>query len=151
MTPAEVSALCFGSDPNIAADFINESTILTAQRRFVLPVTGKDLWTELEKDRYSALLNDYIKPSLALYVKYLVLPAISCQPGILGVVQYSGQNFGSADAEAFARLRKEVRNEADSMMKICSDHMGVSATLYPEYDPHENILNSVNTKGGVVL
>lgn len=151
ITPAEVSALCFAGDQNIAADFIKESSILAAQRKYVYPVTGKTLWAQLENNRYPSLATGYVKPALAMYVKYIILPAIHSQAGMLGVVQYGGQNFGSAGEDGFRLLRGNTKREADSLARILSEHLEASAGSYPEYDASENILNSVNIGGGVVL
>ncbi len=151
ITPAEVSALCFGGDQNMTADFIKDSSILTAQRKFIFPVTGQSLWAELERNRYPSLVNGYIKSALALYVKYLILPAIYSQAGMLGVVQYAGQGFGSAGKDEFLKMRGVVKREADSLVRILSEHLESSSGSYPEYDASENILNSFNIGGGVVV
>ena len=151
ITPAEVSALCFGGDSNITAGFITDSVIIAAQRKYVFPVLGEGLWAAIEQERYARLVSDYIKPALALYVKYLVLPSISSQTGMLGVVRYGGQNFSGADSQNFVRLLKSVKTEADALLKVCSEHIESSNAAYPEYNPEQNVLNSVAITGGVVI
>lgn len=151
ITPAEVAADCFNGDANLRDEFIKDSAILTAQRKYIYPLLGKSLWNALENKKYDALADGYVKPALALYVKAVVLPAVYSQAGIMGVVQYAGRNFTGAAAGSFADLLKSIRNEADTMMRICMEHIETRAADYPEYDPRENAGKKFSVQGGVVL
>lgn len=151
MTPAEAAERCFGGETNMAGEFVTESAILAAQRKYLKPVFGAELWAELESGGYPAFTEDYVKPALALYVKKLVLPVLAAQAGALGIVSYGGQNFAGASDKSVAALAAAVKSQADTLMKICIEHIEASPDAFPEYDPRRNVKKSVNADGGVVL
>ena len=74
MTPAEVVEAAFGGGDVIDAAIVTESAVLAAQRRYLRPVFGVSFYGALEQGRYGAFLAEYVRPALALFVKYLVLP-----------------------------------------------------------------------------
>lgn len=150
MTPAEVAAACFGGDANIAAEYITDTAIAAAQRRYLRPVLGESLCAAVGDGRYGDLCSDYLKPALALYVKKMVLPLLSAQPGILGVVSYSGQGFGAASDKEVAALARAAKTEADIVMRMCVEYLETSSTDYPEYDPRETA-DRIKLKGGIAL
>lgn len=151
ITPAEVAVKAFGGEENISVELITETAILAAQKRYILPVLGKPLWAALERGEYSELLSDWVKPALALYVKYSVLPAVAAQTGALGVVRYSGEGFVPADDKSFQRMLRGVRIEADALLDATAEFIESALVFFPEYNSTENIRNNISIIGGVVL
>ncbi len=150
ITPAEVCSLAFASSPGVRPDAITEPTILSAQEKFIRPVLGP-LYESVENGRAAQLLNDYIKPALAYYVKLLILPSIAVSAGSLGLIQQKGGNFTPATAENIAPLRRRTRSEATALIRRAVNHIEASPTLYPEYDPAQNILNRISINSQIVL
>ena len=74
MTPAEVVEAAFGGGDVIDAAIVTESAVLTAQRRYLRPVFGVSFYGALEQGRYGAFLAEYVRPALALFVKYTCCP-----------------------------------------------------------------------------
>lgn len=149
ITPAEVAALAFGSPP--ATDgHISESSIISAQHKFIKPVLN-GLYDKLLQGEYAALLDEYIKPALAHYVRFLVLPAIATQVGTIGVIQGRGPGFMAADAQTVRRLRRRARADANALMRRAVEHVESLRSDYPEYDPAKNVLNRVSISSDIIL
>ena len=96
MTSSEVAEIAFKSSVGISgADFIPEIAILSAQNKFIRPALN-GLYDKIGEGGYTELLDEYVKPALAYYVRYLLLPTISAQVGTVGVIQPKSGNFSSA-------------------------------------------------------
>ena len=93
MTPAEVVEAAFGGGDVIDAAIVTESAVLAAQRRYLRPVFGVSFYGALEQGRYGAFLAEYVRPALALFVKYLVLPDAAVRLGRLGIVRFGGEDI----------------------------------------------------------
>ncbi len=150
ITPSEVVELAFGGPDEVRDGMVNEAVIRSAQRKFIRPVLGT-LCDALAEGNYADLLDDYIKPPLALYVKMLVLPALSAQTGGLGVVRYDGDGVEAVSDESVVRLRRRLRSDADALLRIAVERIEASPEKYPEYDVAGNVLHRVSLLGGVVI
>lgn len=151
ITAAEVVALAFGGEENFRASEISDAAILAAQQKFIRPVLGGALCKAMEQNRQTTLHNTYLKPALALYIKFLVLPALAAQVSMAGVVAYIGEGYRSVDTVTFRRLLRRIRSDADALLDAAIDYIESNAALFPEYDPEQNIRNRVRLEGGVVL
>lgn len=146
----EVAELAFGGNENVRQEHISYAAICSAQRKFIKPVLGA-LYDAVAEGEYAALLDEYIKPALAGYVKYMALPTISAQVGVAGVVQYDGAEFDKAGDKAFARVLSRIKNEADALAQVMIDHIEAHAEQYPEYSASDNIKNRVSMSGNIIL
>jgi len=151
MTPAEVAAAAFRAPEFIQPDAVGESAILAAQRRHIRPVVGAALYAALCRGDYVSLLEEYIRPPLALYVKLAMLPALAVQTGAAGVVELHSANLARAGEAKMRGAARRLRSDADALMRRAAEHIEASRGLYPEYDPEENVLNRCSVAGGVVL
>lgn len=150
ITREEVVRLAFASNPSIAPSAIPETAIVTAQEKFVRPVVGR-LYERIGGGELPALLDEYIKPALAFYVKLLVLPVVASPVGQTGVVKYRSSGFAPASERELSRLERKTRSNALMLMRIAVAHIESNRQLYPEYEPSENVLNRISTDGGIVL
>ena len=59
---------------NIDEALIKEAFIDTAEKTWIKPVLSETLYTDVTNNpgSYTALIDDYIKPCLSFYVKYLI-------------------------------------------------------------------------------
>ena len=94
----------------IDAAIVTESAVLAAQRRYLRPVFGVSFYGALEQGRYGAFLAEYVRPALALFVKYLVLPDAAVRLGRLGIVRFGGEYFEPTDGAA--RPAREYKTAA---------------------------------------
>ena len=104
MTPAEVVEAAFGGGDVIDAAIVTESAVLAAQRRYLRPVFGVSFYGALEQGRYGAFLAEYVRPALALFVKYLVLPDAAVRLGRLGIVDCRRRTAGGGSC-GVSRIR----------------------------------------------
>ncbi len=150
ITPAQVVGLAFRAPDFITADAIPEATILAAEQKFIKPVLGARLYEKLCAGDHPTLLEEYIAPPLAIYVKMLMMPSLAVQVGAAGVVEVTSKNLARAGEERMREALRRLRSDAAALMRRAVEHIEVSA-MYPEYDPRENILNHVSTEGGIVM
>ena len=150
MTPAEVATVAFPGSLDPEGSFVPVSSIVAAQQKFLKPALN-GLYERLEQGAYVELLEEYVKPALAHYVRYLLLPTISAQVGTTGVVQPRSASFGAASDKAVEAIRRRTRSDAAALMRRLIEHIETLAADYPEYDPAQNVLNRVSTAGGIVL
>lgn len=176
ITPARVAEMAFRAPDRIAADAIPCATILAAQQKFIKPVVGRALYDALCGGAYPSLTEDYLAMPLALYVKMLMLPSLAVQVGAAGVVEVNSKNLARVGDEKLRAAIIRLKDDAGALMRRATDHIEASGevsgtleasgapgeisgasdpisggTAYPEYDPHENILNRCSVAGGVVL
>lgn len=150
ISPKEVIDTAFNGSPVIESFEIPESIILAAEQKFIKPVLG-NLFPNLQSGSHSSLLSEYIKPALAYYVKLLLIPTMSVQTGMMGVVRWKGDNFAPADNKYISALSKSTRSQANTLMQRAVDHIESNPAAYPEYDPAENVLNRISICSSIVL
>lgn len=151
MSSAEVVAAAFPGSLDDGGGFVPESTIVAAQEKFIKP-TLNGLYAALEQGTYPDLLDEYVKPALAAYVRYMMLPAVAANVGTVGIVQPRSTVFTPASDRAVAAVRRRTRADATTLMRRCVEHIEtLGSNVYPEYDPLQNVLNRVSVDAGVVL
>jgi hypothetical protein len=148
MTSAEVAAMAFPGSLDPEGGFVAEASILAAQQKFLKPVLG-ELYDALEG--HPALLSDYVKPALAQWVRFLVLPSIATQVGSTGIVAPRGQNFESVAPMSAAALRTRAKADARALTRRMVEHIEANTAEYPEYDRAQNVLSRTSTAGSIVL
>lgn len=147
MSPAEAAAAAFGD----AGVTVGESAVYAAQCKYIEPVLGTELCAALSEGRHAELLGEYVKPALAMFVKYAMIPSLAARTGALGVVSFSGVCFDAAESDAVGRLRSAVRSDAEALLDAAVRRIEGSADEYPEYDPRGNVRHRVAIRGGIVL
>ena len=151
MTAAEVVDLAFGGTNNLHPEEISEATILAAQRKYLLPVFGEALLEEFLAGEHAALVDDFVKLALALYVKRLMLPVLAARVGTAGVVKYLGEGFAEVDAATLCRLMRRTKANADAIIDAVVDYVELNPQSFPSYRADNNIRNRVNIDSGIVL
>lgn len=140
ITQEEVIRLSF-EDKNFNKAKIKDAVILTAQYNWLRPVLGDafyiSLLNEIANDGLNQnnafLLEDYIKPCLAYYVKFTVATDL-----MLEMTNKGGQKGNSDFSETItAEERGEKRNAAkataDTLRKILIDFLNKANKSYPNY------------------
>lgn len=148
ITPKEVVALAFPASLDPEGSFVTESAIVAAQQKFIKPVFNK-LYDTI--DTHPELLADFVKPALAQWVRYLILPSIASQVGSVGIIAPRGQNFESVAPASVATLRARAKADARALTRRAVEHVEANAALFHHYDSSLNILNTVKTTGNVIL
>ncbi len=125
ITPQDVIDLAYAGAPYTPPSTITEADILAAQQRYITPVVGESLMESFANGEYTDLLEDYVVPALAEYVR------IDCN-------------------SATAPATKRERQRAKVLLRLLSDHLEDNASSYPGYSSFDNVLNRCNCDGGFV-
>ena len=139
ITAAEVVEMAFGGSNNLHPEEVSEAVIVAAQRKYLLPVFGE------------ALVEEYVKLALALYVKRLMLPVLAARVGTAGVVKYIGEGYTYVDSATLHRLMRRTKADADVIIDVAVDYVELNPQSFPSYDASSNIRRSVNIDAGIVL
>ena len=150
ITAAEVLETAFPSNEYVPEGMIVPARIETAQLGFLRPVFGK-LYDKLGEEPYAAFCRTYIKPALAYYVRYLMVDEQSAAIGAAGVRQNKSAYTEAVPDSRLHRLRRQARNDADTLLDKAIDYVENNPAMFPEYDPKENIRRRVLIKGGFIL
>lgn len=149
ITPQEVVETAFAGTYGVTAGRIGSTTIISAQQKFIKPVLG-DLYPAIEQGSYPELAEK-VKAALAAYVKLLMIPQLAVSMGNGGITEVKSANFSSTTSDKIKALCDSARTEACALMKVLVEHIEDNASLYPEYDPNDNILNKVSVCAGIIL
>ncbi len=151
ITAAEVVDIAFGGAVNLRPSEVGDATIIAAQRKFILPVFGAAMTKALANGEHAAWSERFLKKPLALYVKFLLLPALAAQVGMAGVVKYSGEGFAAADAVTFRRLLRRIKSDADALLDSAVESVESAPASFPLYDARQNVRHRVSLEGNIVF
>lgn len=120
-----VISLAFADSDFVAERMVTPASILSAQSRFIEPIIGRALLLSICEGHYIELLEEYVAPALAEYVRVEITP--------------------QSDPHRQALLRR-----ARAMAARLSDHLDENQTLYLEYKPSNNILHKISIHGTII-
>ncbi len=123
ITPEEVYGLAYANVSEYTpVEVITDADIAVAEKRYLKPVIGDELYASLLAGEYPTLLDNYVAPALALFVREVV-DAPSAPASVAGMKRARG------------------------MRKILSDYLDDNESSFPEYDADENILKRCQIHG----
>lgn len=156
----EVIDTCF-TNKNTLPALIKDSFIEVAQLQHIRPVLGDDFYDEIVAQNESnslttankKLVDDFLKDTLAFYVKFEALEDISFNTTSKGVRSIDDEFTSPATDAQRANLALKIRSHADAlrdkMIRFIEDDDNIDD--YPTYKKTENITKTVSTFGGIVL
>ena len=155
VSPAEVLTIAFGTTHTLRESDVPEHTILAAERKFLRPVLGGELFDKLTAEESAAtdrtFVENYLKMPLALYVASLLLPTIALQVGAAGVVRVAGESFRAVDERSIVRLCRRLRSDAGALLDSAADYLAAHPDLFPLYCPEANVRHRLSLKGGIIV
>ncbi|MDR2886336.1 MAG: hypothetical protein LBU95_06115, partial [Rikenellaceae bacterium] len=125
---------------------VRPAAIVSAQQKFIRPALGP-LYDSLLDGLFPDLTDSYIKPALALYVKWLLLPSLAVRSGPMGVVRHTTANAQPADPKAIAAARRRVKADATALMCCAVEHIAANPVLYSGFEPAEG----PKARGGMII
>ena len=146
----EVVDLAFTTADQIKSTSINDTKIEAAQEKFIRPAVGA-LYDALIAGKYEALVSDYIKPALAYWVKYTVIPDLSIKIGDKGANVFTPDHAQAATDKQRAEQREQARDDAQSLMNKAIRHIEANTDMFPEYDLIDVPNKGRRFYGGLVL
>ena len=150
MTPAEVISAAF--DRAVEENKVPANVIAAAQVKHVKPILGEDFYEAVVADlsTYAALAT-IIKPMLAYFVKFWVLPKIHVETGSVGMAIIQGQNRQPATKNDAETLREDALQMARMHGEILRRYLEVNQSSYPLYFRGTNPQEQVTIAGGIVI
>lgn len=150
ITEGEVISQAF--DRKIETGKIDDNLINSVQQRHVLPILGEDFYDAIDADTatYSAVIAQ-IKPMLAYYIKFYVLPRIMVEIGTFGMARIQGQNRQPADQIDYEKLRQDALEMAQLHGGVLRKWLEDNESSYPLYFRGSNPQERVKIKGGIIM
>ena len=163
ITAAEVVEKAM-SNSNMSTSVIDDNIILIAELTHLKEHLGDYFWGQLKLKKSAGTLNNneqtlvenYIKPCLAFYVKYEVLNDMQYNTSSAGIVINDDEWSDPADPKELSVLKDDTIRKANILRKdmmrwiLDSENDGV----YPDYDSPENDVhwdgNNVTRLGGIL-
>lgn len=146
----QVVALAFSSEEMLDASAITPLDILEAEDRYICPVVGEPLADRLLEGAYPELLNDYVAPALAAWVRYVVQPML---PRRTAAQLVEGGDGGAVTEPLNCRevyMQKLLRRKASTLLYRLGEYLDANADKYPEYNPDNNALNRCTINGSII-
>ena len=140
---------------------IKDEVIEIAQEEHIRPVLTDDLYDDIVakndlgpltgKDKI--LLEDFIQPALAFYVKFEALPEINMNTGSKGTRQLGDEVSQASSSKDRADLYAKTKSHADTLRNKITRFIQDEDNIddFPLYKRANNVANSTSYLGGIVV
>lgn len=147
ISAAQVISTSFTNDADTA--LIKDAMIIAAQESFLRPVLGDDFYEDLE-DKVSLdnsgdlnaaewnLVENYIRPMIAYYVKHDVIPDMIANQTSQGVITTSGELNTPSPRHAVAGLQESCMRTANRLKEIMIKHIEDNSASFSLYTCNDN-------------
>jgi hypothetical protein len=154
ITQAEVVALAF-TDKNFLPAKVLASHIAIAHEGFLRPAIGDEFYMHLTNDAVTVeetnLINTYLKPPIAWWVRYIILPDVIAHVSNTGVQLVQPQGTVMASDKQAGLLRDQALENAKILMDTAIRFIVKNELLFPLYSYSDTVTSSVNVRGGVIF
>ena len=75
----DVMRLAFTAEEGCRGHVVSELDIYVAECRYLVPVIGRALYNKLLEGEYGELMEGYVAPALAAWVRYIVEPFLAAR------------------------------------------------------------------------
>lgn len=150
ITPLQVLRLAFGEGEYLPPESVTEADIAAAERRYLVPVIGLTLYEKLLGGACADFRTGYLEAPAALFTRAVLQPRLDVRTGQCGTVAPKSAAYQPAGPQALRELQRSLRRQARTLLRRAAGHLETHAAEFPEYDPHENILNRCTTDGNFV-
>ncbi|MCH5330118.1 MAG: hypothetical protein J1E04_04060 [Alistipes sp.] len=147
-TAQQVIELAFAETEYMPASAVSPADIAVAEERYVVPVTGRQLYRKMLEGEYPLLRDEYAAPVAALFTRLGMQAVTDVRSGRFGTVVPRSEFCQPAERQQLLDLRKSILRKARALQRRLSDHLELNRSDYPEYRPEDNILNRCSTDGG---
>lgn len=139
----DVMRLAFTAEEGCRGHVVSELDIYVAECRYLVPVIGRALYNKLLEGEYGELMEGYVAPALAAWVRYIVEPflAARCWDGHLPA---SGASLVEIE-RVVMQCRKRI---AEALTRRLVRHL--DEVEYVEYNIEDSSLNRCSIDGGIV-
>lgn len=151
ITPLQAVRLAFGDGETLPPETIAEADIAAAEERWIVPAIGRKLHAQILAGLCADLCSDYLAAPTALYTRALVQPRLDIRTDRLGTVAPKPDNAQAAGEEARRQLRRQLLEEARTLLHRATAYLAENKNRYPEYAPDENPAARCSIAGGIIL
>jgi hypothetical protein len=149
ITKEEVIALAFQRPINTMK--IPDGLIAAIQRTHIRPILGKNFYLVVlaNPDSYEVVV-DLIKPILALFTKFYVLPEIYNDISNSGINKIPGINRAAGTVEDLGSARQIALDQANLACQELSEFLKDNASTYPLYIWQQDPNQTIDISGGII-
>ena len=150
------------NEANFETTFIKDSIINLSNLKYVKPLLGEDLYYQILVEALAssftpenqALVDDYIKPILAYYIKAEILPDVFARVSTAGLIMTTdeyGSNIGYKDRNDLIEATKNhAENLSELLIEFINETQDNDPTAYLLYGSGSTTITKLN-KGGLIL
>lgn len=139
-------SLAFASEEPYDASIITTLDIVEAESKFLIPIVGERLYDAMAAGKYANLVEEYAKPMVAAWVRYLIEPLIATR---LCHIHGDG-NITEAENDHSQRAQQALHTKAITLTRRLSTHLNSNCNVYAEYNPNLNPLNRCFIYGNLI-
>jgi hypothetical protein len=150
LTKDEIIAISFTRKVDTVK--IMDKLIESVQYTHIQPFLGKVLFDKVIATplSYTDLLA-YLKPIIAYYVKYYVLPEIWIDISTTGINKVNGNNRTQGQNDEFNQARQSALDMANLNIKLLTGYLNDNYSSYPDYYSASNPANQVKQVAGFIF
>lgn len=148
ITSSEVINLAFSSVEQITPGIVKETKIEAAQERYIRPAFGEEMYDAMTAGRYPEFVNDYLKPTLAYFVRHDLIPEVSTPVGNTGAMVPSANHANAATDKQRELAMDSAMNSANALLGKAIRHIEAHRDGFPEYKP---TIKCPSIRGGIVF
>ena len=146
LTVDKVFSLAFAGEESYNPSVITLSDIAEVESRYLMPIVGVDLYNVMRINEYDVLLDEYVAPMVAAWVRYVIEPHLASR----SCIYHTEKRVTEAVNEDAERVLKALRNKAVALTRRLVDHLNSNDKVYVEYKPENNPLNRCFIYGNIV-
>lgn len=118
INPAEVIKYAFNSREMISPELIRETKIDISQEVFVRPRIGDELFDKITGGEHKKLTDEFIKPALAYYIRYIVIEELAVKLGDDGAIVYAGGEVKETQSNSLNQTANATKETIDNGQEI---------------------------------
>jgi hypothetical protein len=141
ITAEQVINLAYGPNEQIRPSAITAVDIAEAEACHILPILGDALTEAIHSGKYHSLVEDYIAPALALWVRHGIEPMLHTR---------CGGDHSNTSTNSIALAQRTLHRKATTLTRRLCNILNRHRADFPEYDPHTNPLNRCSIYGDII-
>jgi hypothetical protein len=134
------------TNDNVDPNLIKDNYIYVTQLEVLKPAIGEDFYDalilEVAAGVYTGLnetlVNEYIKPMLAFYVKSRILPELRLRTTNKGIMINSSETSNAASKEEVAALQDIAKGMGDDLLDEMRRYISDNESSFPDYIGNQN-------------
>ena len=158
ITPTAAVTAAFNRDVTSITAKVPDGTLESIQETHIREILGDDFYEVVlavvvaETSTYDTLIDTYLTPIIAQWVKYYILPDVFYEIGGAGVARIPGQGRQAVPVEEIAKIRGAIQEKIDLYIKRLIQYLedNKDEIIYAEYSSM-NVSREFVTAGGFIF